>query len=77
MRAWPFACAQLNLSTLAEFGIPHLGNDAAPSGLGLPASVNFIKTVHHRYAHRLTEYGQSLTETLSSKDAARVCQVDN
>lgn len=26
---------------------------------------------------RLAEYGQALTETLSSKDAARVCQVDS
>jgi hypothetical protein len=76
-----------HLPAYAELAFP-LFNSSEPSPwqgaacikthppVGLSTSVNFIKTILCRPAHKPTQYRQSLIETISLGDS-RLYQVDN
>lgn len=58
----PRAGAQLALFTVLQFGIPCLGDGATHTGLGVQISVNILKIIPHKHAHRPTWFRQ-LSET--------------
>lgn len=68
------ACTLLDFPTITQFRVPCLGNHAAHSRLGLPASVPLL-VQPSRNSHRPTQYRPSLIKTFFSSDS-RLCQVE-
>lgn len=59
---------QLHFSIFTKFRIPCLGNCATHSDLGLPISINLIKTIPYRSIHRPPKCRQSFFEESSLGD---------
>lgn len=63
-----FACfLQCHISTLIQVRTSCIGNGTAHSGLCLPTSIYFIKTILQRHAHRPTLHRQCVSLRVSSQ----------
>lgn len=50
-------CSQLSFSTLTQFRVPCLGNDATHSGLGYPTSISLNKIISYRHVQCRRAFG--------------------